>query len=104
HKVKLLQDCSEIAALPGVQRRSARNDRLVVPAALSCHCEEPDRRGGDEAIQPFNSGFPSFDIKSNYCRIAVRLPRSPALHAGPLAMTDWLSRLPFSVIARSVTE
>ena len=41
---------SEIAALPGVQRRSARNDRLVVPVALFCHCEEPDRRGGDEAI------------------------------------------------------
>ena len=31
----------------------------------------------------------------------MRLPRSPACNAGPLAMTDWLSRSPFSVIARS---
>ena len=57
---------SEIATLPGVQRRSARNDRLVVPVALFRHCEEPDRRGGDEAIQPLDSGFPSFDIKSDH--------------------------------------
>ena len=67
-----------------MQRRSARNDRLVVPVALSCHCEEPDRRVGDEAIQPFNSGFPSFGIKSNYCRIAVRLPRQSLFHSFPL--------------------
>jgi len=40
HKVTLLQDCSEIATLPGVQRQSARNDRLVVPVDLFCHCEE----------------------------------------------------------------
>jgi len=32
------------------------------------------------------------------------LPRSPACNAGPLAMTDWLSRLPYFVIARSRTE
>ncbi|RLC98372.1 MAG: hypothetical protein DRI46_11455 [Chloroflexi bacterium] len=54
---------SEIAALPGVQRRSALNDRLVVPVALFRHCEEPDRRGGDEAIQPLYSRDLSFEEK-----------------------------------------
>ena len=40
HKVRSLKDCSEIATLPGVARRSARNDRQVIPVALFCHCEE----------------------------------------------------------------